>query len=69
MKAILILNDKPFCCDVCRLSINKKGGIGCMGTRKEGGGVMVNEDFGTIPSWCPLIEINDNIARLIEVAR
>ena len=27
------------------------------------------EDINIIQSWCPLLEINDNIAKLIEVAR
>ncbi len=69
MKAILILNEMPSCCEMCRLSLQTEDGRVCFAHRKEGGGLMVNKDFGTIPSYCELIEINDNIAHLIEVAR
>lgn len=56
MKAILVLNETPKNCKECDEIVRK----GC----KKG-------DFRKEerPKTCPLIEINNNIARLIEVAR
>ena len=63
MKAILIMDEMPSCCEMCRLSLQTQKGRVCFGHRK------VNKEFGTIPSYCELIEVNDNTARLIKVAR
>ena len=81
MKAILMLDEMPKrCCD-CHL-VNSGTGPSddwcCSGKQvritTETGEHTVNkkiklEDIDMVQSWCPLIEINDNIARLIEVAK
>ncbi len=61
MKAILMLNEMPKKCEDCPCAYEWANE--CNATDKA---VI---DFTEKPEWCPLIEINDNIARLIEVAR
>lgn len=62
MKAILMIDEMPKECDGCPC-LNYKIWY-CQADEKgrDGG----DDDR---PEWCPLIEINDNIAKLIEVAR
>ena len=64
MKAILMMNELPEECWVCPCYRDKefKEGL-CLVDYKD------IKDREKRPEWCPLIEINDNIARLIEVAR
>lgn len=81
MKAILMLMEMPKKCCICHLvssGTSPSDDWCCHGKQvrisTETGEYNVNkkiklEDIDTIQSWCPLIEINDNIARLIEVAR
>lgn len=74
MKAILVINETPKkCCD-CQLITNDMYCKGFMPYVKDGTRITkmcVEDDVmqGTKHSHCPLIEINDNIAKLIEVAR
>ncbi len=63
MKAILILDEKPKMCDYDCPCYNNDNVPMCHATNKT---ILDDE---TTPEWCPLIEINDNIAKLIEVAR
>lgn len=56
MKAILMIEEAPKNCKECDITIRK--GCNKGDYRKE-----------ERPKSCPLIEINDNIAKLIEVAR
>ena len=68
MKAILMLRNKPNRCSECPFHT-----IYADDTLESTYCLIMNEsnDKGTttILKDCPLIEINDNIARLIEVAR
>ena len=59
MKAILMLSEMPESCKDCILCNDNWW---CVADDDP-------TDDKTRPNWCPLIEINDNIARLIEVAR
>lgn len=70
MKAILMLMEMPKKCYDCQLMSDDmycKAYIPKNGITKR----CVEDDVmhGTRHIYCPLIEINDNIARLIEVAR
>lgn len=64
MKAILVI-DMPSCCNSCRYCeyIQSDEYTRCILECRE-----VKNDMKK-PNWCPLIDINDNIARLVEVAR
>lgn len=68
MKAILMLNETPKNCTECPLVTmgwdddNEERYV-CSRTHN------FNIGWDERPKTCPLIEINDNIARLIEVAR
>ena len=62
MKAILILNETPKCCLDCPCCNLEE--FGC-----DAGEKTIDCRLTGRPESCPLIEINDNIARLIEVAR
>lgn len=72
MKAILMLNEMPECCLDCPCSYTYGYRVGSptddvceIDNRK-----LTKENMNNkTPDWCPLIEINDNIAKLIEVAR
>ena len=57
MKAILVLNEMPECCEMCYLSMQVPQGSLCMATRKDKGGKMVNAMFGVKPDYCPLKEM------------
>lgn len=62
MKAILMIEEAPKKCDDCPLSYRDLESCYCE---------ILDEE---VKYWkksnnCPLIEINDNIAKLIEVAR
>ena len=62
MKAILMLDEMPKECIECPCAdyvLNM-----CRAS-------LSSEEINTSgkPDWCPLIEINDNIAKLVEVAR
>lgn len=70
MKAILMLSEMPNCCAGCPLfhlihvsddEINPTICKALCLENKKGGSTRLED--------CPLIEINDNIARMIEVAR
>lgn len=71
MKAILMLDETPETCEHCRLRVSDC----CRG--KEIGHNLIEqpekwdgtEEYTYKDKKCPLIEINDNIAHLIEVAR
>lgn len=75
MKAILLINETPKKCHDCQLMTDDmycKGFTPCV--TKDGIRITKRcvEDYvmhGDKPSNCPLLEINDNIAKLIEVAR
>ena len=63
MKAILIIEKAPKSCDECELMAEyvedqARCYITCIPTKND-----------KAKKQCPLIEINDNIAKLIEVAR
>lgn len=65
MKAILMLNEMPKSCIECKFLIthfaeDRPYMTSCLARTEED----EKKD-----KWCPLIEINDNIAKLIEVAR
>lgn len=68
MKAILMINEMPKCCFDCPYHLiyadDKSSEVWCYLLKDE-------NDNGTTTRHkkCPLIEINDNIAKLIEVAR
>lgn len=70
MKAILMLSEMPKKCYDCQLMSKD---MYCKAYIKNNGltKMCVEDDvmYGTRHTHCPLIEINDNIARLIEVAR
>ena len=73
MKVILMI-DKPADCSKCPVreiffdsDWNIKQGIRHMSCRMNLD--RVTEVGKGIPAYCPLVEINDNIARLLEVAR
>lgn len=70
MKAILMLNEMPKSCNKCVL---KRHWFNYKGTMKVGcklrGDCGIDYKRNERAVWCPLIEINDNIAHLIEVAR
>lgn len=74
MKAILMLNEMPISCKDCKFRMNKTRVHWHCGITK--GYAEQPIGFGALTDvetkradHCPLIEINDNIARLIEVAR
>lgn len=68
MKAILMLNEMPRHCLECPLSYGADIEY-CYITGKEKEIFADNETELKRNADCPLIEINDNIAKLIEVAR
>lgn len=73
MKAIMMLSEMPKSCKGCPLMFENNDGQWC-GYERSGKNELhmrVHYYVGdrTKPSWCQLIEINDNIAHLIEVAR
>lgn len=65
MKVILMF-DKPYSCSECRLYVS---GI-CSGSEND---IFTNSSFEDVENDinpdCPLIEVNNNIVKLIEVAR
>lgn len=61
MKAILMINEMPKSCKDCILYLDDSRW--CFADYEP------IDDDKKRPTWCPLIEINDNIAKLIEVAR
>ena len=56
-----MINEMPKSCKDCILYLDDSGW--CVGDYEP------TYDDKKRPTWCPLIEINDNIAKLIEVAR
>ena len=62
MKAILMIDEMPKECSDCPC-MNTLG-LYCKADKKGRYCFLEDKD-----EWCPLIEINDNIAKLIEVAR
>ena len=73
MKAILMLKEMPKSCKECPLMFENDDGQWC-GYERTGKNELhmkVHYYVGdrTKPNWCQMIEINDNIAKLIEVAR
>lgn len=71
MKAILMFDEMPETCERCRLRVNdccrgKEIGYSLIEQPEKWDGT---EEYTYRDKKCPLIEINDNIARLIEVAR
>ena len=77
MKAILMLDEMPKDCVQCPCCMwyeiidGKTMYAKCLKEQKEMKAKFEDDYFITlsIPKWCPLIEINDNIAKLVEVAR
>lgn len=68
MKAILMLSEMPKECLLCPCYCHSEefDNEFCKVNLQA---FMSAEERDKRPEWCPLIEINDNIARLIEVAR
>lgn len=67
MKAILVLDEMPQDCVCCPCYRQAKYEYleDCAKALRP----LTPEERDNRPSWCPLLEINDNIAKLIEVAR
>ena len=71
MKAILMMNEMPKTCEDCQfrrydICYAKEIGHNLIEQPKKWDGT---EEYTYRDKNCPLIEINNNIARLIEVAR
>lgn len=67
MKAVLVINEMPKCCDDCQLNYDM--GFGCDGFALDDYtpiDMKEMRDETKRPSWCPLIEIPDNAEELDE---
>lgn len=74
MKAILMLDEMPNSCAECQFRLNKEryawrcGVLRNYYKRAKHLGALLDAEKERRDD-CPLIEINDNIAKLVEVAR